>query len=185
MTKILAMPQQPQTILIPFDRFHIDATYEWVKNPQLQHDFLLSENITWEGHVKHFEQLLSDKTQIIYAIIFGGTHVGNCGFKHFDPADRRAELWIYLGDYTRHGRGIGNSATHRLLDKGFNDICLDRIYLHVAQFNQKALALYQKLGFTIANCDGCAGWDNRTATIIHMELLRNQWLRLNNPEGFL
>lgn len=173
-------PERAQTVLIPFQQRHVATTYDWVKNPELQRDFLLRGEITREGHLRHFEQLLADPTQTIYAITFEGTHVGNCGFKHIDPEKRRAELWIYLGSYGHQGKGIGNSATLALLAKGFNDLSLDLIYLHVAQFNQKAIALYQKSGFAIAPCDGCMEWADHSTTIIHMELPRSRWLELEN-----
>lgn len=167
-------------MLVPFEWKHVSATYAWVQNPQLQNDFLLRKEITWEGHIQYFEQVLADTTQKIYAIIFEEYHIGNCGFKYIDYANNRGELWIYLGNYSHHGRGIGNDATQQLLEKGFAELSFDMIYLHVAEFSQKALTIYKKLGFTTTPCNGCIGWSNRNTAITHMELSRKTWLELNN-----
>jgi RimJ/RimL family protein N-acetyltransferase len=164
------------TELVPFRQSHIAATYQWIQSPKLRRDFLLQGEITWEGHLRYFERLLSDPTQAIYAICFDGSHVGNCGFKHIDRERRRGELWIYLGSYDHHGKGIGRDATAALLDKGFGELSLEVIYLHVAQFNQKAAALYERSGFAVTPCDGCGEWGERSTTILHMELTRDRWL---------
>ncbi|MBJ6724837.1 GNAT family N-acetyltransferase [Geomesophilobacter sediminis] len=182
---MIEAPQTPTragTELIPFEPRHIDATYDWVTNPQLRHDFLLRGEITPEGHRQYFAKLLTDQTQALYAITFAGTHVGNCGFKHLDPIRRRAELWIYLGSYQHHGKGIGNSATSLLIEKGFGELSLELIYLHVAEFNEKAVALYQRSGFQVTPCDGCLEWGDRSIKILHMELPADRWRALC-PKG--
>ena len=127
--------------------------------------------VTWEGHLAYFERVLADPCQRVYAILDGGVHVGNCGFKNLAPKTREGELWIYLGDSATRGKGIGLQATHLLVEEGFGRLGLDMIYLHVADFNAAARSIYGKLGFSEVPLQGNAdSWAGRDCEVIRMEL---------------
>jgi RimJ/RimL family protein N-acetyltransferase len=167
-------------LLVPFESKHVSATYEWVQDTQLRNDFLLRREISHEGHIRYFDRLLTDTTQKICAIIFEECHVGNCGFKSIDYTNNCGELWIYIGKYSHRGKGIGKNATRQLLENGFNQLSFERIYLHVAESNERALAMYKKIGFITAPCNGCIGWADRDTPVVHMELSRAAWLEINS-----
>jgi RimJ/RimL family protein N-acetyltransferase len=78
--------------------------------------------------------------------------------EHHDPAflvgtaslrryarDRRAELgyWLSAGVW---GRGIATEATHALVDFGFRELGLARIYAHVLAGNVASMRVLDKLG---------------------------------------
>ena len=80
-------------------------------------------------------------------------------------------MWIYIGSPLVRNKGIGRFATELLLEKGFNHFHMSCIYLHVADFNTAARALYQKLGFHEVPLRGDAeDWTDRGCKIIRMEL---------------
>ena len=54
---------------------------------------------------------------------------------------------LVIGDRAYWGKGYGFEAMQLLLDYGFNLLNLHNIMLGVFAFNQRALRLYQKLGF--------------------------------------
>jgi len=65
-----------------------------------------------------------------------GRHVGNCGFRDIQPIPRKAELWIYIGDRSRQGRGLGQAAIAALLAFGFERMGLHRIWARVFAYNE-------------------------------------------------
>ena len=160
--------------LVPFDQAHIKKSFEWVSDAEMRRLFLIRGEVTWEGHLKYFSRVLSDATQCLYAILNENRqHVGNCGFKNIKPHDHEGELWIYLGEATTRGKGVGSSATKLLVYEGFNQHDFSLIYLHVADFNVAAIAMYKNLGFVESPFKGDAGdWLERDYRIIRMELVR-------------
>lgn len=133
--------------LVPFGESHLDNTFHWLSSKRLQVEFLLRRNISYEEHVTWFEHYKADESQKIFAIEYDGLHCGNCGFKLINHIDSKAELWIYLGESYLEGKGIAFQSLTKLVNIGFSVIGLRKIYLHVADFNTKALSLYRKFGF--------------------------------------
>lgn len=58
-----------------------------------------------------------------------------------------AWLGIGIGDREQWGKGYGREAMELVLRYGFNELNLHRIQLTVFQYNERAIALYEKLGF--------------------------------------
>lgn len=106
-------------------------------------------------------------------------HVGSCGYFDFDDRSRCAELGIMIGDSSYWGQGIGRDAMLTLLRHGFETLNLNRVFLRTYQYNERALRLYQGLGFTE---EGRLRQDRyhqgRYWDTILMGLLRDEWLRL-------
>lgn len=160
-------------VLVPFTNDRIDLTFEWIKDRDFQHLFLMRGEPTLEGHYGYFERVLKDSTQRIYAILAENRHVGNCGLKNLLPSGNGGELWIYIGGSSMRGKGIGKYATELLLHEGFEVLGLEMIYVHVADFNTAALRLYEKLGFKeVPMIDDSNEWSDRGFKIIRMELMK-------------
>ena len=60
----------------------------------------------------------------------------------------RAEIGILLAPESR-GQGIGEIAMNLMLGIAFNQLRLHRVYLTTRSINQRGIALYQKIGFSI------------------------------------
>lgn len=58
-----------------------------------------------------------------------------------------AWLGIGIGDREQWGKGYGREAMQLVLRYGFNELNLHRIQLTVFEYNERAIALYEKLGF--------------------------------------
>ena len=131
----------------PFSESHLEKTFEWMQDEELKNDFLIRRNINKEAHQKWFNAYKTDGGQKIFAIIFNNIHCGNCGLKNINYINKKAEFWIYLGEKQLREKGIAKNATNMLLDFAFNNQNLDKIYLHVVEFNTSAKFLYEKIGF--------------------------------------
>jgi len=73
--------------------------------------------------------------------------VGIVSLTNIDPVHRHAEFHILVGDGVPRGEGIGTEATIAMLQHGFLDLNLHRIYLFVLTTNQAAVRVYEKAGF--------------------------------------
>jgi RimJ/RimL family protein N-acetyltransferase len=64
-----------------------------------------------------------------------------------DWAHRTTSLGIGIGNRTFWDSGYGSEAIGLLLDFAFDELNLHRVYLTVFSYNQRAIHLYEKLGF--------------------------------------
>jgi ribosomal-protein-alanine N-acetyltransferase len=74
--------------------------------------------------------------------------VGVARLDSLDDLNRRARYAIGIFDRTLWGRGIGTEATKLVLRYAFEELGLHRIDLKVLSFNHRAIACYEKCGFT-------------------------------------
>ena len=77
-----------------------------------------------------------------------GSHIGNCMVYDIDHAKGEAELGIMIGDRRYWNKAFGVEAVTLLLDYGFDEVGLRRIYLHTLDWNVRAQKSFQRAGFT-------------------------------------
>jgi [ribosomal protein S5]-alanine N-acetyltransferase len=94
-----------------------------------------------------FHQKRND--EVIWAVVEQESKrcVGHVGIYQIDYRIRDAEFAIMLGDRTIWGRGLGKACTQFAIDFGFRELNLNRIHLSVLATNERAIHLYQALGF--------------------------------------
>ncbi|MCM3759031.1 GNAT family N-acetyltransferase [Sporosarcina aquimarina] len=73
--------------------------------------------------------------------------IGVTSLINIDYVNRNAECIIDIGEKDYWSKGIGTEAFSLLLDFAFNELNLHKVNLRVFSFNERAIRLYQKLGF--------------------------------------
>ena len=73
--------------------------------------------------------------------------VGMTAFYRIDYVSRAAIFFLAIYDSTKWRLGYGSEATKLMVDYAFNCLNLNRIRLHVACENPKAVSSYEKCGF--------------------------------------
>ena len=73
--------------------------------------------------------------------------IGTISLMNVSEANGSADLSIIVGDPADRDRGYGADAINTILRYGFEDLNLNRIGLSVFEFNEPAIATYEKLGF--------------------------------------
>lgn len=81
-----------------------------------------------------------------FAILMEGRAAGYMGLKGISRISRSAELGIVLDRAVIDG-GVGRAAITWLLNHGFFNLGLERIFLEVLPWNGRAIHLYESLGF--------------------------------------
>ena len=129
--------------LVPYATEHDAQTIAWLNDPEMRRDFGLARPITLDAHRAW---LAANPDTLIWAITQAGEHFGNVLLQP-TPRRRSGYLQIYLGNAAARGKGIGWRALARVLEFGFNELGLHRIWLHTLPENRAAAALYAKAGF--------------------------------------
>jgi RimJ/RimL family protein N-acetyltransferase len=76
-----------------------------------------------------------------------GTHIGNIGLHNLERENRRAMLGIAIGEVAYWSRGYGSDAIQAMLGWAFGYLNLNRVYLTVYAYNERAIRCYLKCGF--------------------------------------
>ncbi|MCG7346293.1 GNAT family N-acetyltransferase [Sporosarcina sp. ACRSL] len=77
----------------------------------------------------------------------GNTAIGVTSLINIDTKNRNAECIIDIGEKDYWGKGYGTEALDMLLEYAFLELNLHRVSLRVFSFNERAIHIYQKLGF--------------------------------------
>ncbi|MED1567970.1 GNAT family protein [Bacillus paramycoides] len=110
-----------------------------------------------------------------------GIHIGWVDIKNFDKTNKNAELGIAIGNKEYWGKGYGMAALYCMLQSGFSEFELEKIWLRVDEDNLQARKSYEKAGFV---CEGIMRNDRlRHGEFIHRyrySMLKEEYQSLFN-----
>ena len=112
--------------------------------------------------------------------------VGSLDLREVGSTSGGAGLGIVIGDPADTSQGYGSDALAVLLDFGFGELRLERIWLDVFDFNDRARHVYERLGFvheaTLRHAEFHGG---RHVDLLRMAILREEWTerRAANRDG--
>jgi len=127
--------------------------YRWFNDQRVLED-LGSEHgffcVSMEEEKAVVEKMLQDRRASYFIIMRkeGGEPIGLIGLANIDQRNASAELRIIVGEVNEWGKGLGKDAIKVLLNHAFQAKGFHRIWLRVAEYNGRALALYRSCGFT-------------------------------------
>ncbi|MFC1715762.1 GNAT family N-acetyltransferase [Candidatus Poribacteria bacterium] len=102
--------------------------------------------------------------------------IGGIGLYYISMPHRHAELGILIGDRNCWSKGYGTEAMNLILEYGFNQLNLHRIYLFVLDFNPRAIRAYEKVGFKREAVFRDHGYRNGEYCDDHaMSILEDEW----------
>ncbi len=108
--------------------------------------------------------------------------IGTIGLHDVDLVNGSASLGIAIGDPDDTGRGHGTEALHALVDFGFGELRLERIWLDVYAYNERARRVYERVGFVREGTQRHALYrDGAFHDIDRMSLLRPEWAAQRRP----
>jgi [ribosomal protein S5]-alanine N-acetyltransferase len=104
-----------------------------------------------------------------------GTLIGSCGVRTEAPG--LASIGCEVGRQW-HGRGVAREAGLAIIDFGFRELQLDKIYAETIPENLAALRLCHALGLQVAReLPERRNFKGRDWTVLVLEMSRAEWLR--------
>lgn len=104
--------------------------------------------------------------------------IGHVGLYRIDHRSQKAEFAILIGSGSHQGKGFGERVTRFALAYGFDRLNLNKISLTALSTNQRAIRLYEKLGFRTDGVSRQDEWrDGEFVDVVLMSLLRDEWTR--------
>lgn len=138
--------KQVKVCLRPFKLKDTSAMTQWGKHEDprfLHYNFPYTKPVdleTWYRAKKSFLR------KWIYAILLGNQMVGYITLKNIKWLDGRGELGIAL-DPNYLDQGVGKRAICLYLHRIFRNFPLYEIHLKTSEFNERAIACYERIGF--------------------------------------
>ena len=122
-----------------------------VSDAETGHFLGLKGPIGPEGSEHFAQKVLSQQGQSAWSfticLLDDNRRIGNCTLRNIDRENGSAEVAIVVTEKASQGRGLGTDALNCLVDFGFGELRLERIYLHVFDYNARAMRSYEKAGF--------------------------------------
>ena len=138
--------------LRPLEPADLEREYRWINDREVTRYLAARYPIAMEQEERWLRELpANDFTHGVRLAIEtkDGVHIGNLDLHQPNVEDRKAGLGIMIGDKDYWSNGYGTDAIVTLLRFGFEQMNLHRVWLHVFEFNERAIACYKKCGFQI------------------------------------
>lgn len=159
-----------------------DQLFRWINDRELVVLSSAFHPVSRDAHDAWFARVRGSDDVAFFAIRLAGTEelIGSCQLHTVNSKHRSAELQIRIGSPEHWGRGHGGEAVRHLLDIGFEDLGLHRIYLTVLAGNERAQRAYLRAGFIREGTLRDAVFvEDRFQDLIVMGILESEW----SPRG--
>ncbi|MFB5677419.1 GNAT family N-acetyltransferase [Paenibacillus terreus] len=167
------MPEQ--TIhLRPFETEDIKELHRWSNDPV---SLLMVGRVpqTYEQTAQHVEKKRKNGDILLAIENEQNRLVGWIFLKDIEHEHGRAGIGILLAPEAR-GQGYGKPAMEQMIDLGFYQLRLNKIYLTTRGTNEHAIALYKKIGFVVeGQLRNHAYVNGQYYDTYFMGLLKSEW----------
>ena len=105
-----------------------------------------------------------------------GVDFGSVYLRDIDLNNKKAEFGIFIGEKEYIGRGMGSIITKELIDIGFDELGLNKIYARILDFNKASYNMFMKLGFkqdAIMREDVII--DGKPIDVYFVSILKKEW----------
>lgn len=120
---------------------------EWMVNENITKFFRFNASSASDEKIKNFIQNSFTLENRHYAIVDeNDEYMGTISLKNINKIPNTAEFAIVLRE-SATGKGFAKRAAREILTIAFDELNLKKVYLNVLKNNEKAIKLYEKLGF--------------------------------------
>lgn len=143
-----------QIYLRPMVEEDTDMIVAWRNKPSVKNYFIYQADFTREGHLYWLHEVVEKgrACQMIICDKADNTPLGSVYIRDIDHAHHKGEYGIFIGEEAARGRGIGTEAAKLMIQYGFEELGLHRIYLRALAGNAQAIRSYEKAGFEQEGC---------------------------------
>jgi UDP-4-amino-4,6-dideoxy-N-acetyl-beta-L-altrosamine N-acetyltransferase len=123
----------------------------WFNDPEVTRHIHRYRPVTVAEEMEFLQRIRSSETDLVLGVIVRETDelIGTTGLHYIDPRNRHASFGISIGEKQHWGKGYGTEATGLIIRHAFQTLNLNRLWLHVYEFNARAIRVYEKLGFQV------------------------------------
>ena len=163
--------------LVAIEKEDLKQLRDWRNNPDFRKHFREYRELSMRDQEIWFEEkVVNDPSTLMFSIrrLEDNELLGCCGFVYINWVHRHADLSLYIGwqDAYIDDEGYAEESCKLILDYGFRELCLNKVWTEIYKFDEKKKALYDKFGFQQDGllrqnywCDG-KWWDSRMLSLL-------------------
>lgn len=154
-----------------------DRVLEWRNQPDVRRWMYTDREITEPEHREWFGGVLGDPTRRYWVLEWESAPVGVVNLADISVDQGRCEWGIYVAEAAARGTGAALGASFLSLDAAFHELQLDRVSCEAIAGNERAIALYERVGFRregLRRSHVARGGGDR-ADVVVFGLLRSEW----------
>jgi RimJ/RimL family protein N-acetyltransferase len=143
--------------LRPLTLSDTDLIVKWRNTDSVRKNLFSQELITPESHKKYYNEYIETHKchqfileQIVYEngnIYSFSVPVGTVYLKNIDHLNSKALIGVFIGEGVDRGKGFGKEAVQLILQYGFLQLGLNKVYLQVIYNNEKMIGICEEIGF--------------------------------------
>jgi RimJ/RimL family protein N-acetyltransferase len=135
--------------LRPLEREDAGTVLPWVNDPEVTCNLLLYRPVNLQAEEEFIAKANQSEHDLVLGIAVAATDklIGATGLDQIDFKNRHARFGILIGEKTEWGKGYGTEATGLLVRHAFETLNLNRVWLHVFEYNKRGIRVYEKVGF--------------------------------------
>ncbi len=172
--------------LRPIGPADAEAMFASLQNETVRHMTAAVGNYTREQVQQYCADIAADKTRADFAISANDRPkqtIGEVTINDVDKTNDSANFRIALYSEAFFGKGHGTAATQLVLGYAFKQMKLHRIELEVFDYNHRAMAIYERVGFVREGVKRQAlHWQGRYHDIILMSMLHHEFKPTQEPK---
>ncbi|WP_077622341.1 GNAT family N-acetyltransferase [Sediminibacillus massiliensis] len=176
----------PKVMLRELTLEDVEDRYQWCLDREVTKHLNMPDKYPpfSRNETKKWIQMCMDKTngyEQKAIITDNGIHIGWIDLKNIDRLNKHAELGLAIGEKSYWGKGYGLSAMKEMLQWGFNQLQLNKVWLRVEVDNEKAINSYRRMGYVE---EGILRQDRLRNGLfvdrLRMSILKNEFLNKSN-----
>jgi RimJ/RimL family protein N-acetyltransferase len=179
----LPMIRGEAVYLRPAERDDIPIFVRWLNDAETSSYLSLRSPLSLPMEEGWFERAVAQQGKEGYHFVIcrldDDQPIGTIGLFAIDNVNGSAGMGITIGEKQLWGQGYGSDALNALLDFGFGQLRLERVWLDVYDFNTRARRSYEKCGFVLEGTQRHARYQQgRHIDVQLMSILRAEWQKL-------
>jgi RimJ/RimL family protein N-acetyltransferase len=171
------------------ERADIPLFVAWLNDSRVLHFLAGRAPLSTAAEERWFDQMLERQGKDFYPLVIclldSGRAIGTCALMEVDRDNGRAGFGIFIGEPRLWGRGYGTDALNAIVDFGFGELRLERIWLDCYTFNARGRRSYEKAGFKVEGTQRRAIFHRgQHHDVWTMAILRDEWAALDRPRSW-
>lgn len=126
----------------------------WINDPEIWSTLGMRHPINEPQELEHIQKFNTTPTDRIFGVYVKDESrlIGTIGLHQIDAVSHRAVIGILIGDKAYQNSGYGTEAMQLVMRFGFMELNLHRMLLYVFASNDRAVHVYEKVGFVKEGC---------------------------------
>lgn len=140
-----------QVYIRPLEKEDLPFRIKWLNDPEIRSTLMIEYPISLAGTMRWFENSVLDDSRRNFSIISRDNDkvIGMTGLLQINRIHDRAQFYMTIGEKDHWGRRIPDETIPMILDYGFNELKLNKIFLYTLSNNARARKVYERNGFRL------------------------------------